>query len=123
MMIIERQTTMAGQCTYLYNVTLSSHVWKKLDFPLCIYSPPSRHDFIIYHPFITYNDPLPRPPPLPEHLNIVYILVLYARARVCEYVYVVYYLGPLANFPSAFALVVVAFFPVHRLFDPVARLV
>jgi len=33
------------------------------------------------------------------------------------------YLGPLAHFPSAFALIVVAFLPVHRLFDPVARLV
>jgi len=33
------------------------------------------------------------------------------------------YLGPLAHFPSAFALIIVAFLPVHRLFDPVARFV
>lgn len=31
------------------------------------------------------------------------------------------HLGPLAHFPSAFALIVVAFFPVHRLFDSAAR--
>jgi len=55
-------------------------------------------------------------PPKPRGRNKLFIYLSGVPASCA-------YLRPLAHFPSSFALIVIAFFPVHRLFDPVTRLV